>query len=137
MSAPQPVSADLALHALMQDGEIFEVGHGRYLVAPVNDELIEILIVALAATEDDEHNGDIEPSIGTELDLESDGDCDAEPNGDEQEPNGDEGDYSLYSRNIEDRHYIEAARTRLAKPPCIATDGQGRRWRWEPIRVRS
>jgi hypothetical protein len=92
MNATKPASADLALHALMQNGEIVEVGHGRYLVAPLNDELIETLIVASALTEDeepdgndDESNGDMEPSIGPKLDLESDGDCDTEANGDERD----------------------------------------------------
>jgi hypothetical protein len=48
----------------MEQGDIFKIGQLLYLVAPVPSALLETLIVAAAATEDDEDNGDLEPSVG-------------------------------------------------------------------------
>ncbi len=77
--------ADSALNFLMQEADIFRIGRRDYLVAPLCYELVEILIIAAGATEDDEENGDLEPSIepstgyaGEDLEL-APGDDDGEP----------------------------------------------------------
>jgi len=74
--------ADAALHLLMQEADIYKIGRNHYLVALVWPELLDTLIVAAAATEDDEENfeGDgLELAIGdTLISGESDGDCDDE-----------------------------------------------------------
>src|ERR1051326_5010753 len=44
-----------------------------YLVTPITAATLDALIAASAAIEDDEPNGDLEPSLGTEDDRESDG----------------------------------------------------------------
>ena len=54
----------------MQEGDLYKIGREYYLVAPLRDDMLEMLILAAAGTEDDEANGDMEPSIGTEDDLE-------------------------------------------------------------------
>jgi hypothetical protein len=68
LRAPPPVDSSTALHWIMQEGDIYKVGRQHYLVAPLPGDLLETLIAAAAATEDDEENGDleasIEPSIG-------------------------------------------------------------------------
>jgi hypothetical protein len=89
---PVPL-ADVALHELMQSGDIYKIGRSHYLVAPIDAELLETLIVAAGATEDDEpslaggHPGrdalpdgelgaddEGEPSLGQSgADLEADG----------------------------------------------------------------
>jgi hypothetical protein len=48
--------ADGALNALMQEADIFKVGRRRYLVAPLTPELVDTLIMAAGATEDDEED---------------------------------------------------------------------------------
>jgi hypothetical protein len=73
--------ADSVLNFLMQEADIFKVGRRRYLVAPLNAELVDLLIVAAGATEDaEEDNPDLgaddvgEPSLGQSGDdLEADG----------------------------------------------------------------
>jgi hypothetical protein len=75
-----PYAAD-ALNAVMQEGDIYKIGQRHYLVAPICAELLETLIVAAGAGEDDEPDNDDlgvdddgEPSLGqTGADLESDG----------------------------------------------------------------
>src|ERR1051325_8766298 len=59
------ITADVALHALMSDGDLFKIGRHHYLVAPVPAQLLDILIEAMGRTEDAEDNGDTEPSIGS------------------------------------------------------------------------
>ena len=46
--------ADIALHELMVEGDIYTIGRRRYLVAPVDAGLLETLIIAAGSTEDDE-----------------------------------------------------------------------------------
>lgn len=80
--------ADLALHELMQDGDIYKIGRTHYLVAPISAALFDALIAAAGATEDEEDGGDAEqgddddlgaddfgePSLGGgDDDLENDG----------------------------------------------------------------
>jgi hypothetical protein len=60
--APLPL-ADAALHVLMNDADIYKIGRRHYLVAEVSNELMDTLMAAAGATEDDEPNGDLEPSI--------------------------------------------------------------------------
>jgi hypothetical protein len=69
------VTADLALHALMRDGDLFKVGRSHYLVAPVSAELLSTLIEAQGVSEDAEDNGDLEASVESPAgdDRESDG----------------------------------------------------------------
>jgi hypothetical protein len=62
--------ASMALNTLMLEGDIYKIGREHYLVVPLRDDMLEMLIVAAAGTEDDEANGDMEPSLGTEDDLE-------------------------------------------------------------------
>src|SRR6478609_3986990 len=57
-------TADDALSALMESGEIFKVGRRYYMVAPVCEKVLERLIIAAGRTEDDEANGDLEPNTG-------------------------------------------------------------------------
>ncbi len=52
------MTADLALHDLMRDGDVIEVGRRRYLVAQVNDAVVDRLILASAVNEDDEPDED-------------------------------------------------------------------------------
>ncbi len=137
--APQ-MAAAVALHALVEAGEFIARGRRQYLVAHITPELMETISVGLAATEDEEDNGDLEPSIGTQEDLEGDGldreldICDDEPDQD-LEPSGDEGDYSSYSRNVDDRRYIEAARARIQakRKPTVITAPNGRRGVFVPV----
>jgi hypothetical protein len=63
--------ADLALFSLISLGDVFEVDGRRWLVAPLNDQLIDRLIIASGATEDDEPDNEDsgaddfgEPSLG-------------------------------------------------------------------------
>lgn len=72
-STTHQVSPEAALHALMCDGDLYRVRGRHYLVAPVDRDLLELLIRAQGAVEDAEGNGDDEPSLGTEDDRESDG----------------------------------------------------------------
>jgi hypothetical protein len=73
--------ADVALHLLMDTGDIYKVGRTHYLVASLNAELLETLIIAAGSTEDQEdddsdHGADDvgEPSLGQSgEDLEGDG----------------------------------------------------------------
>jgi hypothetical protein len=67
------ISADLVLHQLVRDGDVYEVGRRRYLVAPLDQAMLDALIIAAGITEDDEPNGDLEPSLGAQDELESDG----------------------------------------------------------------
>jgi hypothetical protein len=85
------ITADFALHILMQDGDVYRVGRRRYLVAPLSAELLDRLIMATGAHEDledtvDAERGDDddmgaddygEPSLGQtgmdDLELEEDG----------------------------------------------------------------
>jgi len=100
-----------ALRELVGYGEVIERAGGRWLVASVNDDLAEAVAAAIGAAEDEEDNNDDEPDGSEEPslgwsgglqyrldtapnDLESDGDCDAEP--DHEGPDGDEGDYSQH-----------------------------------------
>src|ERR1043165_383691 len=57
-------TADDALSAVMESGEIFKVGRRYYLVAPVCEKVLERLIIAAGRTEDNEENGDREPNTG-------------------------------------------------------------------------
>jgi hypothetical protein len=65
----------------MQEGDIFKIGRRHYFVAPLSAELVDVLIQAAGATEDDEEdNQDLgaddigEPSLGEgDEDLENDG----------------------------------------------------------------
>jgi hypothetical protein len=68
------ISADMALFELMRDADVYQVGRQRYLVAPISADLLERLMIASAATEDDEPNGDEEPSIGRPVDEEGESD---------------------------------------------------------------
>jgi hypothetical protein len=81
-AAPEtpPISASaaagLALHHLIEGGDFLGASRrGQYLVAFVSPDLMELISVALAATEDVEPNGDLEPSIDSfgGDDLEADG----------------------------------------------------------------
>jgi hypothetical protein len=73
--------ADIALHLLMDCGDIYKVGRTHYLVAPLDADLLETLIIAAGSTEDDEKDDEDlgaddegEPSLGqTGADLEGDG----------------------------------------------------------------
>jgi hypothetical protein len=84
------VTADLALHNLMEDADLYRVGRSIYLVAPVDARIVDTLIAAMGSTEDDEDgdpgggnaddagfgeldNCDDEPSTGSWDDLEHDG----------------------------------------------------------------
>ena len=65
-----PLPADLALHALIRDGQLVEDRGRSYLVARLDPALVETLILASAASEDDEdsdedqNTGDEEPALG-------------------------------------------------------------------------
>jgi hypothetical protein len=81
--------ADIALHQLMIEGDIYKVGRTHYLVAPIGADLLETLIVAAGSTEDDEpsvgggqHGTNVADIEGDELELEGDGDCDKEEDDD-------------------------------------------------------
>lgn len=85
-----PLAAAAALARLAADGDVYKVRGSHYLVARIDDDLLDTVIAALGSVEDDEASigtpddreqdtGDDEPSIGTLDDLESDGDADAEP----------------------------------------------------------
>jgi hypothetical protein len=67
------ITADVALFELMRDGDVYQVGGQRYLVAPISADLLERLMIAANTTEDHEPNGDDEPSVGHDEDRESDG----------------------------------------------------------------
>ncbi len=73
---PPTMTADLALHDLMRDGDVIEVGRRRYLVAQVNDAVVDRLILASAINEDDEPESDagVEDAGFGEFDN-----CDDEP----------------------------------------------------------
>jgi len=81
----------------------------RWLVSPLYDDRIDELVVTMGATEDDEPNGAVEPSIGPHNDLESDGDCDAE----EDDPGG---------GNVEDEGELD-----------LCDDEEDRVERWVPV----
>jgi hypothetical protein len=49
---------------LVDHGDFYTVGNTEFLVAPVDDNLIEAIAAALGQAEDDEPNGDAEPSLG-------------------------------------------------------------------------
>jgi hypothetical protein len=59
----------------MRDGDTFDVKGRRYLVAPVDDDLLERLILAAGAVEDDEDSdddrdtGDDEPGVDDEGEI--------------------------------------------------------------------
>lgn len=58
---PDQISADEALHWLLEDADVFRVRRQRYLVAPINDTVLEALIVAAGSiedTEDDDPGGE-------------------------------------------------------------------------------
>jgi hypothetical protein len=61
--------ADYALNALMEHGDIYQVGRRHFLVAPLNAELVETLIIAAGATEDDEDNDDAEAGDNDDLGI--------------------------------------------------------------------
>jgi hypothetical protein len=72
--------ADIALHELMTEGDVYKIGRTHYLVAPLHAGLLETLIIAAGSTENDEKDEDLgaddegEPSLGrTGADLEGDG----------------------------------------------------------------
>jgi hypothetical protein len=67
-----PLAASEALVRLAAHGDVFDVGGCNYLVAPIDDDTLDTLVDALGAIEDDEENGDREPSVDRD-DLESDG----------------------------------------------------------------
>jgi hypothetical protein len=56
--------AGSALAALIDRGDFYAVGGTEFLVAPVDDNLIEAIASVLGETEDDEPDGDSEPSLG-------------------------------------------------------------------------
>jgi hypothetical protein len=58
--SPKPITAELALHLLIQGGEVYEIGRRRFLVAALDPELIDTLIQASAIGEDDEDSNDAE-----------------------------------------------------------------------------
>jgi hypothetical protein len=51
--------ARLAVH-----GDVYKVGATPYFVAPIDDDMLDTVIAALGAAEDDEENGDMEPNTG-------------------------------------------------------------------------
>src|SRR3954471_24856626 len=57
------ITADVALFELMRDGDVYQVGGQRYLVAPISADLLGRLTIAAGSTEDHEPNGDLEPSV--------------------------------------------------------------------------
>jgi hypothetical protein len=58
----------------MHAGDFYKVRRTHYLVAPVPPDLLDAHFAAAGADEDDEDNGDFEPSLGqTGEDLEGDG----------------------------------------------------------------
>ncbi len=57
------ISANTALHYLVRDGDVFAVGRRRYLVAAVDADSLETLIVAASSTDDDD---DGDPDTGIE-----------------------------------------------------------------------
>ena len=70
---PDAELAIAALHALKTIGEIIEREGHRYLVCgPLDDDLMEQLLVAQGASEDIEDNGDRESSTGNDEDREGD-----------------------------------------------------------------
>ncbi|HZT90265.1 MAG TPA: hypothetical protein VFA12_20160 [Stellaceae bacterium] len=66
---PPTITAEAALHLLMEEADIFAVGRSRYLVAWIDADVLETLIVAAGATEDREENGDDEPDSDREPDV--------------------------------------------------------------------
>ena len=67
-----PITADFALRELMDKADLYRVGRGTYLVAPVDRRLLDTLIEVMGASEDLEDSGDMEPSIGPWDDREFD-----------------------------------------------------------------
>jgi hypothetical protein len=80
--------ADIALHELMRDGDVYKIGRGHYLVAPISRDVLETLIIAAGSTEDDE------PSLvgggQTECDALVDGELGADDAGEPSLGGGDE-----------------------------------------------
>jgi len=62
----------MVLFELMTEADVFRVGRDLYLVAPIGSQLFDRLIIAAAIGEDDEENGDVEASVGSDHDLEGD-----------------------------------------------------------------
>jgi hypothetical protein len=144
--------ADIALHQLMIEGDIYKVGRTHYLVAPLAAGLLETLIVAAGSTEDDEpsvgggqHGTNVADIEGDELELEgdgleeedrggilrsweSDGNCDKEEDDDpggniDDEPHDENEDGS---NPLFDAADIDAQRGRIASRwPRPADDGWG------------
>jgi hypothetical protein len=56
--------AGQALAALVDRGDFYAVGNTEFLVAPVDDDLIQAIASVLGAAEDDEPDSDSEPSLG-------------------------------------------------------------------------
>lgn len=78
--------SDLVLHALMRDGDLFDVDDRKFFVSPISDDELEELIAAIGAMEDDEdsdndrNSGDEEPDADDEPDHDRERDrCDDEP----------------------------------------------------------
>lgn len=91
-AAPPPVTADVALHDVMQNADLFRVGRSTYLVAPVSARVIGRLAEAMGATEDAEdllgwqnQGSQAKLVLNAGGDRESDNDCDAE----DDDPGGD------------------------------------------------
>ena len=73
--------ASTALNTLMLEGDVYKIGRTHYLVVPLRADMLDMLILAAGATEDDEPSlgaGQIWDDATLVADGESDGDCDAE-----------------------------------------------------------
>lgn len=58
-------TADLALHVLMREADLFNVGGKMFLVAPVSAAIVDRVVEAMGASEDAEPDVDDEPSIAS------------------------------------------------------------------------
>jgi hypothetical protein len=91
---PPLIDPSEALATLMRDGEFYDVHGASYLVARVDDDLIDSLIVATGANEDDEASlsGGQPPFSGSVVDGELGADDEGEPSlgqpGEDRESDG-------------------------------------------------